>query len=62
MSQESEAESITDRCPSCGVVGEKSERVGTYKCEVQAYRVHFYQRASEQHDVAVGAPQAGGSS
>lgn len=51
----SDRESVTDKCPSCGVVGEKTPRVGTFKCETRACRVHFYQQASEQHDVAVGA-------
>lgn len=49
---------VTERCPCCGVVGEKTERVGTFTCEVRACRVHFYQRADEHHDVAVGAPAA----
>lgn len=44
---------VSERCPSCGVVGEKTPRVGTFKCETGACRVHHYQQGSEKYDAAV---------
>lgn len=36
------SENVTE-CPGCWDTGEKTGRVGTYKCTTGSCRVHFYQ-------------------